>query len=248
MTRFQLLIAGLASLLLLAGPAPADTIVFQEGALLPGGGPYTGTQDTEIAGASPGSSFGSLVTMRSDLLDPASGGAEVQALLRFDSLFGVAPDQIPAGATITAAVLTLFTTNASNAPTGVISLYQMTTTWDESSTWNSLGGGVQVGSESEAVADDAHSVPTPNATTTFDVLAAVLAWQGGDTNFGWLITNDSTDGVQFSSAEGTTAGNRPMLSIDFIPIPEPGSLTLAGLAAAAALCVRRSALLVRRSR
>ena len=244
MPRFRLPIAGLASLLLLAGAAAADTIAFQEGGLLPGGGTYTGTQDTEIAGASPGTSFGSLVTIRADLLDPASGGAEVQALLRFDNIFGVAPDQIPLGATITAAVITLYTTNASNAPTGNIAIYQMTSAWDETSTWNSLTGGVQIGSESEAGADDVHTVPVVNVTTTFDVLASALAWQGGDTNFGWVITNDSTDGVQFSSSDSAVPSQRPLLTIDFIPVPEPGTLTLTGLSAAVALCLRR----LRRSR
>lgn len=238
MTRFRLPILYLASLLLTAGAASADTIVFQEGGLLPGGGTYTGTQDTEVAGANSGTAFGSLVTIRADLLDPASGGAEVQALLRFDNLFGVAPDQIPFGATITSAVLTLYATNASNSPTGNIAIFQMTSTWDETSTWDSLTNGVQIGSETVAGADDGITVPVVDTLANFDVLASLLAWQGGDTNFGWLITNDSTDGVQFSSSESAIAPNRPLLTIDFIPVPEPGTLTLTGLGAAAALCLR----------
>lgn len=229
----------LALALLGANVASADTIVFQEGGLLPGGGTYTGTQDTEIAGASPDSAFGSLVAMRSDLLDPTSGGSEVQALLRFDSLFGVLPDQIPFGATINSAVITLFAPNASNAPTGNIAIHQMTTAWDETSTWNSLTNGVQIGSETVAGADDSINVLVANTSADFDVLASLLAWLGGDTNFGWVITNDSTDGVQFSSSESAVAGNRPMLTVDFTPVPEPGSLVLAGLAGAAVLCMRR---------
>ncbi len=239
MPRRFLPILCLALALFTSGAATADTIVFQEGALLPGGGAYTGTQDTEIAGASSGTSFGSLVTMRTDLLDPTSGGAEVQALLRFDNLIGVAPDQVPFGATITSAVLTLFTTNASNAPIGNIAIHQMTTGWDETSTWDSLTNGVQIGSETLALADDSHSVEVASATTSFDVLASLQAWLGGDTNFGWVITNDSTDGVQFRTSESAIAVDRPLLTVTFIPLPEPGSLTLAGLTAAASLCARR---------
>jgi hypothetical protein len=167
------------------------------------------------------------------------GGAEVQALLRFDSLFGALPDQIPFGSTINSAVITLFAPNASNAPTGNIAIHQMTTAWDETATWNSLTNGVQIGSETVAGADDSINVLVANASADFDVLASLQAWLGGDTNFGWVITNDSTDGVQFSSSESAIPANRPILTIDFTPVPEPGSLVLAGLAGAAALCVRR---------
>jgi hypothetical protein len=226
--------------LLTAGAAAADTIVFQEGGLLPGGGTYTGTQDTEIAGASPASSFGGLETFRSDQLDPTTGGAEVQGLLQFDALFGALPGQIPFGATINSAVITLFAPNASSSPTGNIAIYQMTTAWDESSTWDSLTNGVQIGSETLASPDDSINILFANTQGNFDVLASLQAWLGGDTNFGWVIINDSTDGVVFSSKDSTTAANRPMLTVDFTPIPEPGSLLLAGLAATAALCVRRS--------
>lgn len=240
--RFSTLL--LAFVLLTAGPASADTIVFQQDGLLPGGGTYTSTLDTEIAGANPATPAGALVTLRADLLEPTSGGAEVQALILFDSLFGALPGQIPFGSTLTAATLTLYTTNASSTPIGNIAVHRMTTGWDESSTWDSLTGGVQLGVDAEAVADDSHTVETLNAFTSFDVLASLQAWFAGGTNDGWVILNDSTDGVQFRSSESTIGSERPYLTVDFIPIPEPGSLLLSGLAGAAALCVRR----LRRSR
>jgi len=231
--------------LLGANVASADTIVFQEGALLPGGGPYTGTQDTEIRGTDPATPLGDALLMRADLEDPNAGvDSEAQALLRFEGLFGALPDQIPLGSTLTSAVLTLYVTNASNVPVGNISLYQMTSTWDETSTWDSMVSGVQIGSEAEASADDTHTVEVPNALTSFDVLASLQAWLGGDTNFGWVIVNDSNDGVQFRTSESGSASERPMLTVTFTPVPEPGSLALAGLTGAAALCVRRA----RRSR
>jgi hypothetical protein len=234
--------------LLGANGARADTIIFQEGALLPGGGPYTGTQDTEIRGTNPTTPLGSAALMRADLEDP-NGGADskAQALLRFDDLFGPLPDQIPLTSTITSAVLTLYVTNSSTSPAGNISVYQMLSGWNESSTWDSIAGGVQIGSETVASADQTHTVLTTFTTTSFDVLASLQAWLGGDTNFGWLIENDSNDGVQFATSEETgVPSQRPMLTITTtsVPVPEPGSLMLAGLSAAAALCVRRA----RRSR
>lgn len=239
MSNCRVALVALALACCSAGAASADTIVFQQDALLPGGATYTSTLDTEVAGAAPSTPAGSLTTLRADLLDPASGGAEVQALIQFGDLFGALPGQIPAGATITSAVLSLYTTNSSNGPIGNIAIYQMTTAWDESSTWNSLSGGVQIGSDTVAVADDDHTVESINVFATFDVLSSVLAWYGGATNDGWVITNDSTDGVQFRSSEWTTNAERPYLTIDFTPIPEPGSLLLAGLAGAGALCARR---------
>jgi hypothetical protein len=233
----QLFPAVLAVLALLgAGAARADTIIFREGALLPGGGTYGGTLDTEIQGADPTGAFGTDVSMRADA---DFGGSAVQSLLYFGNLFGALPDQIPLGSTITSAVLTVVVTNFSDSPVGNIAVYEMTTSWSESSTWNSLGAGVQPGSETVTVADDTHAV-TANGPTTFDVLASLQDWASGGTNLGWVIVNDSTDGLQLITSEYLVTADRPSLEVEFTPIPEPGSFALAGLAGAAALCLRRA--------
>jgi hypothetical protein len=54
-----------------------------------------------------------------------------------------------------------------------------------------------------------------------------------------MFSDSSTDSIQFDSSEAATVTARPLLTVDFTPVPEPGSLVLAGLAGAAALCVRR---------
>jgi hypothetical protein len=212
---FKALFLGLG--LLAANVAGARTIVFQEGAALPAGVAYVGTQDTEIEAVDPSTSFGSKVSVRTDL---DYLGAETQGLLRFDGIFGALPNQIPLGSTITSAVLTLEVFNSSNVPVGIISVYRMITAWDESSTWNSLVGGVQVGSETAAVADDAHTTEQI-ASTTFNVLPSLQAWAAGATNLGWVFLNSTTDGMEFWSSEHGTLALRPKLTVTFVPPATP---------------------------
>lgn len=221
--------------LLSASDAACITISFQNGSLLPGGSPYSGTQDTEIQEAHPDLAFGIFDTVR---VDGDFDGGDVQGLMTFGSIFGALPDQIPLGSTINSAVLTLSVFNSSTAPIGTFSVFQLTTGWVESSTWNSLTGGMQIGSDSVASADDARTVEF-DVPTDFDVAASLQAWSSGATNFGWVFTIDSADGVEFRSSDYGTVSARPMLTVDFTLVPEPGSLLLAGLAGTAALCVRR---------
>jgi hypothetical protein len=220
---------------LVAGPAAADTIAFQEGGTLPGGGTYASTQDTEIQGAAPTLNLGSEPSLRSDA---DHIGFPAQSLIRFEDIFGAGLGQIPLFSTITAATLTFDIENVSSSPVGNISVFQMTTGWTESSTWDSLVGGVTPGSETVASPDDVETAAALGSLN-FDVLSSVQAWAAGGTNFGWVITNDSSDGLQLRSSEFGTQALRPILSVTFTPIPEPSSALLVGLAGAAALAVRR---------
>jgi hypothetical protein len=215
--------------------ALADVIAFQDGALLPGGGTYASTQDTEIHEGEPTLAFGSDPGIRADTDLPP---LESQILLRFDDIFGAGPGQIALGSTIVSAVLQLECFNSSNVPIGNISVYQLTASFSESSTWDSLTDGVEVGTDTVASPDDVHTVESI-APTSFDVTASLQAWASGASNEGWVILNDNTDGVVFRSSEYGTQAQRPLLTVTFTPVPEPGSLLLAGLAGAAALCVRR---------
>jgi hypothetical protein len=230
----------LALALAIARDAACLTISFQNGTLLPGGGTYSDTQDTVIEAGNPTQFFGTDASIRVDTL---FNGGETQALMSFDNIFGALAGQIPLGSTINSAVLTLNVFDSSNVPIGNISVYRMTTAWSETSTWNSLTNGVTITTDTVASADDTHTVESL-APTTFDVLASLQAWSSGASNFGWAILSDSTDGIQFDSSEGATVSLRPLLTVDYTPVPEPGSLVLAGLAGAAALCLRR----LRRSR
>ena len=225
---FLVLCVGIA---LATAEAGAETLVFQQGALLPGGGAYAGTRDTRIEASSSADAFGSSDTLRTDL---DHNGAEAQALLRFGDLFGALPDRIPPGSTITSAVLTLGVFNRSTSPVGVISVYRLTTGWNDDSTWNSLVNGISVGSDTFPVADAAHTVEELGPAS-FDVLPSIQAWAQGAANRGWVFVNDSTDGVEFWSSEYTDDPTlRPKLTVTFTPPPgEPvvPALSRSGFAA-----------------
>lgn len=231
--------------LLAAHVASAETIVFQEGTLLPSSAAYVGTQDTRIEETSAVVAFGSALAVRSDL---EAFGGEVQGLVRFANLFGALPDRIPPFSTISSAVLTLEVFNSSNVPVGIISVHRMITPWDESSTWNSLVDGVEVGTDTVALADDAHSVESI-ASTSFDVLPSLQAWASGARNDGWVFLNDSTDGVEFWSSEVETVVMRPELTVTFTPpetTPSVPALSRNGFGAVAALLALIAVCAIRR--
>src|SRR4051812_21803306 len=102
-----------------------STTTFQEGSA------YSGTIDTTLQQAKPDTAGGAWLNLYID----AGSGVQEQGLLEFTNLFGDGPGQIPVGATITAATLTL-SVNEGTASGG--SIYRMVSGWDENSTWNSL--------------------------------------------------------------------------------------------------------------
>jgi VCBS repeat-containing protein len=189
--------------------ASAVTVSFRQGA-----NGYTGTIDTMIKQYKPTLAYGNAITVGPDA-DWNAG--RVQGLLSFSNLFGSATGQVPVGATILSATLMLQTTNpTSNAG----ALYQMSTPWSGASTWDGLGGGVQVGSEASAsgVALGAATI----GARSYDVTASVRGWyEAGTTstaqnaaNLGWLLDPGSTDGWDFGSSESAF---RPSLVISYVP-------------------------------
>src|SRR4051812_3470813 len=97
----------------------------------------SGILDTRLEQATPTTVLGTSTYLGVD----TGTNVEVETLLSFGDLFGTASTQIPLGATITSATLTLQTTNAS---TQGGSLHRMLSNWTPQSTWNSFGGnGIQ---------------------------------------------------------------------------------------------------------
>ena len=85
-----------------------------------------------------------------------------------------------------------------------------------------------VSSDTTSIFPRGNRVSTPY---TIDVTTSLRAWSAGTTlNRGWLIRSVSVDqGGTHASAEYAVVANRPLLSVTYAPIPEPGVLALAGL-------------------
>ncbi len=174
-----------------------------------GGARYAGTRDTWVSATNPQQVYGGDDSVWCDQNDNQG-----QGLLRFDGLVGTGAGQIPPGATVRRAILTL-TFEGSNAQSGDGSrLHRMLVPWAETSSWTSLGNGVQLGLEASTAVevDTRGSVDAPN-TRSFDVTAAVQAWALGVANHGFVVLPNGTDGQSFRSSEWAGLVERPMLTV-----------------------------------
>ena len=116
----------------------------------------------------------------------------------------------------------------------------MLVSWNETDSWNSVGGGIQADG-SEALALPVATLPdvlggSPGSVRfLIDVTETVQTWAAGAPNHGWVFKGspNGTNGFQFSSSEEEIAAARPMLII----VPEPA--TLMCLTALGAWCLRR---------
>ena len=188
-----------------------EIIAFQEGS-----GGYASTVDTYIHEDTPGTIHGNETVV-------TATDNKFQTLIRFDEIFGNDPDQITFGSQINSARLA-FTVNSPVAGS-TITIYQVTTAWDETSTWTSLGNGVQIGTETTATA--LGSASGANATINFDVTSSMQDWADGNTNLGWLVVSDSSPLMQMESSESVSQANRPTLTVNFDPATSHQGLLLA---------------------
>jgi hypothetical protein len=182
---------------------------------------YSGTVDTYLQQNSPGANNSSEPELNIDGDDPGGSGLDVQALLRFEDIFGDAAGQIPLDATIISAQLELDVSN----PGDNLQLHRMLQAWVDTDTWGSLTGGVSSDGIEAALDPDTLTGELSSGTVVIDVTASLLAWQSDPlSNLGWVFLPTDTDGVDFDSAEGATP---PRLVVQFLPVvPEPGSLLL----------------------
>ncbi len=195
---------------LLASFAAAQTVTFQEGVA-----GYTGTVDTFVDSLNPTTDHSAATFVYADDHNPIAHG-----LIRFDDIFGSDAAQIPLGATITAASLTVNVTQSTGASAN-ITLHRMLTPWTGSDTWNTFVNGVQADDIEAAFAIDS-TLANPNTTSlvTFSgpaLVATLQAWSNGTaTNHGWAILNDHNFWV-FSSSEEATISLRPQLMVTYVP-------------------------------
>jgi hypothetical protein len=176
---------------------------------------YAGTTDKYIDAANPNTSHGAV-----DLL-VADGSPLSQSLIRFDNLFGAAAGQVPLGSTILSAKLSILTGSSLNDESlSTMSLHQLNVPFSNSSTWNSLGGGVNLGTEAVTTPEFALLPNIEGDYAIFDVTDSITSFAaaaalGQNINNGWLINPSGTDGWRFRSSEYATIGDRPILSITY---------------------------------
>lgn len=189
-----------------------------------GYGIYSGAADAQIRENEPNT----VIAPEADfLIDFDATGVASQALLKFGSLFGDGPGQIPLGSVITSAELIVETNpNTANASGDGGTFHRMLQDWDPSTaTWNSLGGGLTTDDVQARAAFDSQiglvdgSGSTGTGFLSFSVLPDVRAWAAGEANYGWAIKGWElrTDGWFFSSSEDETPTARPRLKIEWLP-------------------------------
>jgi hypothetical protein len=176
-------------------------LTFQDGLL-----GYSGTKDTYLEEAAPGTSHANDASFFMD------NSPNKQGLLRFDGIFGGnGTSQIPPGSTIRSAMLTVNVNDASD--TGA-ALHRMLACWEDTNTWSTFGAGIQAdGIEAVATADTTGLLNT-TGTYDFTVTNSVTAWSAGALNLGWALLPLGGSGWGLDSAQGTT---KPKLVVTFTP-------------------------------
>ncbi len=168
---------------------------------------------------------------------------------------------IPAGSTITGATLTLYN-SAANSGDATVSLHRALELWGEGASVaggsGGGGGGPAAPGDATWLYRDFPLIVWANPGGTFDPVSSASAtvagtgtynWSspvlindiqlfldGPSANFGWAILGDESapsTAKRFATREETAADLRPMLLIEYTPVPAPGAavaLTLFSLA------------------
>ena len=187
-----------------------------------GFGPYAGVADIELSQVTPSVPQPTGRVAADGLLVDQGTTDQTHVLLRFADIFGNGIGQIPTDAIITSAKLTLDTRNSGNGGT----MHRLLTDFDFNlATWDSTGAGIQAnGIEANTISQSQVGVASANGTTgsgatSVGVLADILAWQSGETNYGWAFLPHATgtDGWGFSASETANAALRPQLNIEWLP-------------------------------
>ena len=194
-------------------PPDLTTVTFQQDT-----DGYTGTVDTYVSRDNPTTSYGA--STRAYVKGDSAGQVQ-EALIRFDGIFGASFDQIPPGAIISSATLTVTSGKANG---GIASCFRMLTGWDATSTWNSLDNGIEL-------ADVEYLTPLEGwngsgigsgVPISYRVTGSVQAWANDPaSNFGWVFRcpPDNNSWNFYSSQWATNPAARPKLEVSYATQP-----------------------------
>ncbi|HOX57220.1 MAG TPA: DNRLRE domain-containing protein [Candidatus Paceibacterota bacterium] len=153
-----------------------------------------------------------------------------QCLLRFTNIFGAGLGQIPPGAKIVFAELTL---NVEDSGHGAL-FNRMLVDWDsDGATWNYFKdlsypgdpGGIQL-DDTNAVSqvtaflmDSANNTTSGTGLRTIGVTTDIQAWQNGANNYGWVMSprTNGSNGTAYSPCEHANILLRPRLRVGWVP-------------------------------
>ena len=183
-------------------PGQLQTSVFQQGV------GYGGTRDTYIDGSSQSDNLGNLDRL-SLALSVATGSA---ALVRFEDIFGTEPRQIPPGAMILSAELTL---SALDRASGTLAVYEVAVPWSENTTWDTFGtqSGIQTPDRGRLL--DAQA--SAGSNLVIDVTDSVDSWAVAPTkNMGWILEPRSGNVSSMASSEYLDVAQRPKLTVKWM--------------------------------
>ena len=191
--------AGLSSATLYVG-GPLQSAVFS--------GPAQ-VEDAQITADTPTAASGGSAAINVDGLTPHAHG-----LLKFPTLIGGGASQVPAGASIDSAVLQLNCTNFGN----MMRIYRLTQSWNENeATWNQRSVGAAWGAPgADGTASRVSTYVNGDCTVTglrnIDITSVVQEWSNGSPNYGVVVTDTGTDGIDFDSSE---SANSPVLTVQY---------------------------------
>lgn len=202
-----------------------DVLTFQQGA-----NGYAGATDILLNADDPDTNLSAGKTLWVDFDGP------LHSLVRFADIFGANAGQIPSGIDILSATLTIYVENAG------LSRYpsRMLQDWDAATlTYNNakLGGNTQPGIQGDGIEaileTDAFQSSAVGTYYDIDVTSVVQEWSDGAPNHGFFLRQTNTNALGFTSSDGDTIAQRPLLRVSFVP--EPAALSLVALGALALL-------------
>jgi hypothetical protein len=185
---------------------------------------YTGTSDAYLDGEFVLDTFGQDPVIRVDQAKGTTGVRPQQGLIKFDDMFGAGINQVPTGAKIFDAFLTLNVTNAASGAD--IRFFQMLRDWEQiNATWEDPQGnagslidnGVTPGgNEATAKADAIVTEPGKAGKVQIPLnVETIQSWANGSLdNFGWSIISNNPVQWWFNSSEAFLMGTfKPELTI-----------------------------------
>ena len=195
-------------------------------------GGYEGTQDTWVSQQNPNTSYGDNDRRVSDDDTANSFFSDYrgQALVRFDGIVG--GQGIPEGSEILSATLVIDIADDIDTPLFNPSflVHKVVRAWSESSTWNSLSGGLSVGSDLAPSFASFSGDNNPNSETMrrIDVTQVVRDWMSGAPNWGLAIMpqiiSGNDDGIEIIASENANTLLRPRLEVTYRPAAIAGDL------------------------